>query len=453
MRIARKISALLAILLLCCAVPAASLADATGLAVESIEFELGAIINITINENGRDMAGYYFGAIPDRPTADNYDWYDHSDPILRVTKFPGTYYLWLRDTRGEMYGPTKIEMPDVYRCYFEEEGTEHPPASLAEYLPTIGYSVDELNKLVAENVAKAGIYTREGMVIGVMTYLSKLQELGIQIPFFFYGYWPVRDYGWYTNPDWGTVYNPKTDYDIILGNKDAEHERGTHCNGFVHYAFRLAGLNVRNYGDMGQTGNIGGLRKHGDNRLNAYHGRSGDVLQSCTEHEMLIIDKYDDDMDGWSDGYIVAESNDDIGGQGYCKKPFATYSRACRVFDMDGVFYNTGKLNHMLKYWQNFHIPTTDWPDFLKESVAEHTAYHLYFIDSEGVQTVRVPFQQTAQIPEIRGYKAPLQKWDVDVSGIPIERDYVIHAEFTATIDINEPDLLTLGCATSAIQP
>ena len=98
MHIARKISALLAVLLLCCAVPAVSLADATGLAVESVEFELGAIINITIKENGRKMAGYYFGAIPDQPTSDNYDWYEHFAPILRVTKFPGTYYLWLPHT-------------------------------------------------------------------------------------------------------------------------------------------------------------------------------------------------------------------------------------------------------------------------------------------------------------------------------------------------------------------
>ena len=50
-------------------------------------------------------------------------------------------------------------------------------------------------------------------------------------------------------------------------------------------------------------------------------------------HEMVIIDRYDDNLDGESDGYILAESNDDEGGQVYCKKPFATYAKYCRVFN------------------------------------------------------------------------------------------------------------------------
>lgn len=33
------------------------------------------------------------------------------------------------------------------------------------------------------------------VVVGITVQLSKLQEFGIRIPFFFYGYWPVREYG------------------------------------------------------------------------------------------------------------------------------------------------------------------------------------------------------------------------------------------------------------------
>ena len=49
------------------------------------------------------------------------------------------------------------------------------------------------------------------------------------------------------------------DYEIWTGERSTDHEPGTHCNGFVHYAFRLAGLNVRNTGTMGETGDIGGV--------------------------------------------------------------------------------------------------------------------------------------------------------------------------------------------------
>lgn len=424
----RLLSALFALLLLCPCLPRAARADVPGLSVTSVTFELGVILNIEIRESRRSMAGYYFGVIPDQPAPDNYDWYAHTDPVLRVTKFPGTYYLWLRDTEGAMYGPTKVEMPETYLCYFNEENTAFPPCALSEYLPTLGYSVEELNALVAENVARAGVYTREAAVVGVTTYLSKLQELGIRIPFFFYGYWPVREYGWYANPDWGTVYDSRTEYDVIRGWRDAEHERGTHCNGFVHYVFRLAALNVRNFGDMGETGNIGGIARPGDNQRSAYQGRAGDVLQSCTKHEMFIIDKYDDDRDGWSDGYIVVESNDTEGGQVYCKKPFDTYSRACRVFDMDGVYLNTSTLGSRLRFWQNFHIPQEDWPAYLADAVETHTAYHVYFIDSQGVRTVRVPFRGTADVPEIRGAFAALQTWDTDLTGVALERNYVVRA-------------------------
>lgn len=403
------------------------------LSVSSLEFELGVIINIEVREAGATLAGYYMGVIDAEPTLDNYDWVTHADPIIRTTKFPGIYYLWLRDTQDRVYGPTKVEMPQEYYCYFEDENTEFPGCALSEYLPkNCNYSVEELNALVAENVSKAGIYTREGVVIGVTTYLSKLQEFGIRIPFFFYGYWTVREYGWYTNPDWGTVYDSKTQYDVIRGRTPAEHEAGTHCNGFVHYCFRLAALNLRNTGKMGETGNIGGIEGFGKNKVGTYEGMPGDILQSCTLHEMLIIDKYDDDMDGWSDGYIIAESNDDYGGQVYCKKPYNTYSRFCKVFDMTGVYENTATLAWRLKFWQNYHIPTDAWPDYLLSAVQRNTSYLLFYTDREGVRTERVPFgQQAGAAPEIRNTCALSAAWDRDLAGTAMECNAVIRAVYT----------------------
>ncbi len=413
------------------------------LEVVDISFELGVIINIEIAAEHCEMAGYYFGCIPDQPKPENHDWLAYSDNFLRVTKFPGDYYLWLRDTEGTMYGPWFVEMPKIYNTYYRMENTEFPTEALSTYLPKYcNYSVEELDALIAENVAKAGIYTRESVVVGITTQFSKLQEFGIRIPFCFLGYWPMREYGWYLNPDWGTVYNMnnKKEYEYAVGLAHPEHEAGTHCNGFVHYAFRLSGLNLRNVYEDGnhRAGDIGGIGKRSANKVGTYEGRPGDVLQSCTYHEMVIIDRYDEDMDGESDGYMVAESNDDEGGQVYCKKPFDTYSKYCKVFNMDGVFYNTATEQRMLKFWNEYHIPESEWPEFLKTAVHENTEYTVVYVDALGARTYKVPYHGTLnEIPEIRGLfdgHADGAVWNTDISGETLERNYIISAEYAVEV-------------------
>ncbi len=411
--------------------------------VVDISFELGVIINIEISAEHCEMAGYYFGVIPDQPKPTNHDWLKYSDTFLRVTKFPGDYYLWLRDTEGNMYGPWFVEMPKIYNTYYRMENTEFPTSALSSYLPEhCNYSVEEFDALIAENVAKAGIYSREAVVVGITTQFSKLQEFGIRIPFCFLGYYPMREYGWYLNPDWGTVYDlhNQKEYEYAVGLAHPEHEAGTHCNGFVHYAFRLAGLNLRNTYEDGnhRAGDIGGVGKRSANKVGTYEGIGGDVLQSCTYHEMVIIDRYDDDKDGESDGYMVAESNDDEGGQVYCKKPFATYSKYCKVFNMDGVFYNTATQQKHLKYWQEYHIPTSAWPEFLQQAVRENTEYTVVYCDALGSRTFKVPFRGTLdEIPEIRGLFEGHETgavWSEDIRGIPLERNYIISAKYEVAV-------------------
>ena len=412
------------------------------LEVEDLSFELGVILNIRIKEQNCHMAGYYFGVIPDKPKPKNHDWMAYTDTYLRTTKFPGDYYLWLRDTEGNMYGPTYVEMPKIYNTNLRMDNTKFPEEPISTYLPKYcNYSVEELNALIAENVAKAGIYTREAVVVGITVQFSKLQEFGIRIPFFMYGRWPVQEKGWYLNPDWGTTYDPKTQYDIIRGNKWAEHEAGTHCNGFVHYAFRLAGLNVRNTGVMGETGDIGGIGGLHKNRVGTYEGRPGDVLQGRTKpnhHEMVIIDRYDEDMDGESDGYLVAESNDDEGGQVYCKKNFERYAKFCRVFNMDGVYYNTATQQRMLKFWNNYHIPMSAWPEYLQQAVQTYSHYTVVFEDALGIREIEVPFQGMLEaMPEIRGMfegHTDGATWSEDIAGKTLERNYIIRANYKVQV-------------------
>lgn len=430
---------LLAVLLVWCALP--SLAEdqpEKGIRVEKVEIEQDLIINIYLETQDCEMAGYYFGVIPDQPAADNYDWIETTDRYLRMTKWPDTYYFWTRDTEGNMYGPTEIALPtDSYLVGMGHGDLSWPNKALSEYLPEkFDMTVDDLNRSIAESVAKAGIYTREGVICGVMTQLNILQGLGIQVPFFHYGYWPFREYGWYVNPDWGTVYHLSNskEYDMYFGKTRADHEMGTNCSGFVHYAFRLAGLNTVTYNSEGNAGGAADFEKRNSSkRSSPYMGRAGDVLTSSTDHEMLIIDKYDDNKDGVSDGYIVAESSYDTGGIGYSKKPFKDYSRFCRVYNMDGAFYNTGKQTKIMKFWNTYHAPEDTWPDFFREAVTAYTRYKVVFIDAYGVcEEFSVPYGETVTVPNVRNnLDAKIGYWDTDINGVPVSRNYVINAVYT----------------------
>lgn len=198
---------------------------------------------------------------------------------------------------------------------------------------------------------------------------------------------------------------------------------------------------MRNTGVMGETGDIGGVGGLHKNRVGTYEGRPGDVLQGVTKpnhHEMVIIDRYDDDMDGVSDGYIVAESNDDEGGQVYCKKPFATYAKFCKVFNMDGVYYNTATQQRMLKFWSNYHIPMDAWPEYLQKAVQEHSHYTVVFEDALGIRKIQVPFQGVLEgMPEILGMfegHADGATWSEDLTGKSLERNYIVRATYKVPV-------------------
>ena len=150
------------LILLLLAVPAAGWAEAAPdpgfwrqeeplLEVVDVSIEQGVIINIELRARNCRMAGYYFGVIDRQPAADNYDWVETSDLVLRMTKWPDTYYFWVRDTEGNNYGPTEIDLPtDYYHTYLLRENTNWPKMKLSKWLPEHGTSVEAVNALIAE---------------------------------------------------------------------------------------------------------------------------------------------------------------------------------------------------------------------------------------------------------------------------------------------------------------
>ncbi|MBQ7278122.1 MAG: hypothetical protein IJR17_02840 [Clostridia bacterium] len=428
---------LLYLLILVLLVPGTALAETPppqkGIEVTDLSIEEGVIINIRLKATNCTMAGYYFGVIDKEPAPDNYDWVPTEDLVLRMTKWPGTYYFWARDTEGNAYGPTKVELPeDAYHVNLLHKNQDYPKKKLSEYLPEAqNTTVEEVNAQIAQSMAKAGAFTREGVVVGIMSQISIFQGYGVQIPFFHFGYWPFKENNWYLNPDWGYVYKGNQhDQDVYYGRISADVEAGTNCSGLIHYAYRLAGINTVY---TNSEGNAGGLLGKDSKRQSPYAGLAGDVMTSRTDHEMLIIDKYDDDKDGQSDGYIVAESAVDTGGIGYKKHDFKTYSRFCDVWNMDGAFYNTAAPNSRLKFWNSYHAPKDTWPDFFREAVMAYSRYQVVYIDAYGEnETFTVGIDETITPPAVRNnLEAKKGYWSQDLTNVPIRGNYVIEAVYT----------------------
>jgi hypothetical protein len=110
------------------------------------------------------------------------------------------------------------------------------------------------------------------------------------------------------------------------------------------------------------VGVTGSKSKLGDNIQGVYTGKPGDVLQEGVHsgHEMLIVDRYDEDEDGKSDGYIVLQSQ--TGGACYEKIP---YSESV-VYDMTNVYDNTAGFADLLLGWNNYYIPESDYPSWMR---------------------------------------------------------------------------------------
>ena len=65
-------------------------------------------------------------------------------------------------------------------------------------------------------------------------------------------------------------------------------------------------------------------------------------------------------MDGISDGYIVLQSRD----IGLCYEKIKYGSTT--VFDMSNVYNNTASFSTHLNGWQQYYIPESDYPVWMK---------------------------------------------------------------------------------------
>ena len=341
------------------------------------------VVQIDVKPGKKGVGGYYFSSIEKTPEVDGYDWIETNEPSYRTVKFPGTYYVYAKDTEGNIVGGDKVVVPEVFDVTFKHEGKKLMPVTIASYLERHGSNIDEFNRKLASYNKKYGLRTRESVVVGAMAFTSEIQSWGYYLPYegkYAAGNKAISKDAWGVHQSWGG------------GDKTF-----LACNPFVIWTYKQAGLNIyANRTKMGKytpdtwvnkngttqkyfyytsesyarkipifsffVAPVGSKKKIGDNIKQIEKGLPGDILQKgySSAHEMLVVDKYDDDMDGKSDGYIVLQSRDI--GLCYEKVPHTIGI----LYDMSAVFDNTAGFADMLEGWQQYYIPTSDYPAWLK---------------------------------------------------------------------------------------
>ena len=340
---------------------------------------IDTVVNIEVKAGAYPISGYYFSSIEKTPDINGYDWIPSSNTSFKTVKFPGKYYLYVKDESGYISDATYVEVKSDFDVTFLHKGKKLLPVTLERQLKKEGSTTDKFNEELSKFNLRHNLRTRESVVVGAMAFIDKIQSWGYYLPYAGTNH-ALRKEGWGAYKYWGG--GEKT---FIA------------CDPYVVWSYRNAGLNiyadrniVHKYTDKIQynkdgssqeylsyyspdykkeiriyyffVGITGSTNKLGDNIKKVEYGLPGDVLQNGYQsgHEMLVVDKYDDDNDGVSDGYIVLQSRNI--GLCYEKRPYSEVI----LYDMSKVFDNTAGFSHILKFWQNYYIPTSDYPSYLR---------------------------------------------------------------------------------------
>ena len=127
--------------------------------------------------------GFCANAVSDTPDEKSKDWLPVTGDPFKTFKYDGNYYIFLRDEEGRVSEPYPLTVDSGYLYPIKAEGLSALRTPLAEMTEAAGTSVMALNEAVAADVARAGIYTREGAVTSAISAVSHMAELGYTIPY------------------------------------------------------------------------------------------------------------------------------------------------------------------------------------------------------------------------------------------------------------------------------
>ena len=250
--------------------------DNTGPTISSISND-GIFVSIKTSRNGYTISGYYFSYTNQRPSKSG-GYLATSLDSLEVARLPGTTYVWVEDTQGNISQAAKINIgTDVIK----NSGSILKGQALSNYMSSKGGSIDDFNKLMARSVRAAGLYTKTGAATaGVVLATGLYQKYGITIPYWRGG--KTSSIGAYGS--WGIYRNNPT--------YDGYYYYGMDCDSFVNWTYLNTGI-VYNSILANSYYYWNGLPVSKEN------GEVGDVMRT-TGHVKIIVGKTDK-------GFIVAE--------------------------------------------------------------------------------------------------------------------------------------------------
>ena len=310
---------------------------------------------------GSAATEYCFSAVSDTPDEKSKDWLPVTGDPFKTFKYDGNYYIFLRDEDGRVSEPYPLTVDSGYLYPIKAEGLSALRTPLAEMTEAAGTSVMALNEAVAADVARAGIYTREGAVTSAISAVSHMAELGYTIPYQGQGKYQDKDQ-WGFNPEWGAkLKHPTKD-----GN-GTYYYTGMQCVGSIVWALKQAGLDISNAATGWRIGRLGERKRGNDNKVKYYQLRSGDFIE-VRQHYEMVVDRVDVDQDGVTDAYLLYEME---------APHLSLLLLKYRViqgrvhYNMDAMYANEGRLNVKNRIWQGTsHIPQEDFPAWLTEAIA-----------------------------------------------------------------------------------
>ena len=203
----------------------------------------------------------------------------------------------------------------------------HQP--LDQFLEDNGTSLEEFNKLIADNVDDAGFGTRAGVVAAAVTLIGELGDnYGVRVPY----YWGGGHYDgviigahhyWGSDPDCTTYANNQT-YDYC----------GLDCSGFVPWAIKNGGFGM-NQMLAGDFKDINGAEKV-TLKSNQAVLQPGDLLES--EGHIVLVVGIDED----TNEYICAEAAGNQYGVLFMRRPFKP--SGYWGVNMDGYYGNSANI-------------------------------------------------------------------------------------------------------------
>ncbi|MCR5073444.1 MAG: PIG-L family deacetylase [Clostridiales bacterium] len=304
----------------------------------------------------RTMRSVYISKTLNPPKPDSEDWVPVEGMTAAVWKTNGSYNAFVLDNENTLYGPVPITVNSINDFSLGGAGLKPPDGPIGDILAERGFSLDEINRRIADAAMSAGLYSRAAVSAAAVTTVSSLAEAGLGVPYRSAGRYSEKDlFG--IAPEWGAPL-PKPESD----NNGKYYVYGMHCHASTVFAFKQAGLNITSEGVQDEAQHYGRLKTGKSNKRNRRYLHAGDMLKTETTHTMLIVERQDTNMDGKDDSFLVLEMVNPI-----MVLRLVPFKRSYDGFSMQAVFDDTGMLKSKAAYWPDtFRIPETDLPETYK---------------------------------------------------------------------------------------